>query len=334
MSLNTQHMSRRTFTGGLAGTIAAALGGGALLSLPPASALAAQTPAAGADLTSLGLPTLDITVTQQAFEGLPETIEPGRYLLTVTAGDGVETAGVGFASPGPNSTIDDLLMIMGGGGGATPDAGGASPEPGASPAAGGGEEQGAPPSFVYQAHFAGGITGLPDHPGHIVIDLGPGDWIMWGDDPAAPQPPVTFTISGEMPSDLPEPNADINVTFIDFGISVDGNLTAGDHILRLENQGAQPHFLFLAKGPDGLTNDMVSTVLAAEMSGGTPPPLPFDPDTALQPVLATGTQSIGTVTWAPVSLESGTYAAFCFFPTAGEGHPHAYHGMHTVFTVS
>ena len=35
-----------------------------------------------------------------------------------------------------------------------------------------------------------------------------------------------------------------------------------------------------------------------------------------------------------VSLEAGTYAAACFFPTAGTGEPHAMKGMHTVFTVS
>lgn len=52
------------------------------------------------------------------------------------------------------------------------------------------------------------------------------------------------------------------------------------------------------------------------------------------PVFGTATQSIGTVTWVPVHLDAGTYAAVCFFPTAGTGEPHAFMGMHTVFTVS
>jgi hypothetical protein len=49
---------------------------------------------------------------------------------------------------------------------------------------------------------------------------------------------------------------------------------------------------------------------------------------------STPTQSIATVTWTKVALEAGTYAAMCWFPTAGIGDPHVFHGMHTVFQVS
>jgi hypothetical protein len=35
-----------------------------------------------------------------------------------------------------------------------------------------------------------------------------------------------------------------------------------------------------------------------------------------------------------VDLEPGTYVAMCFFPDLGDGMPHAYHGMHTVFVVA
>jgi hypothetical protein len=320
-------MSRRTFT---AASIATVLGGTAVLATPMSRAIAATLGGRG-DLASLGLPTLDITVSSSSFQGAPTELKAGRYLVTVTAED-VDDGAVGFVSPGPGSTVDDLLMVMGG---AMPEGSPAAAE--ASPAAegeGGGEEMGAPPTFVYQAHFAGGATAMPGMPAQVVIDLAAGDWILWGDDPGAPPAPVTFTVTGDMPAELPEPAADINVTFIDFGIAVEGSLTAGDHILHIENQGAQPHFLFLAKGPDTMTNDDIATILEAEMSGQmTPEALPFNP-TDLMPVLASGTQSIGTVTWVHASLEAGTYAALCFFPTAGEGLPHAYHGMHTVFTVS
>ena len=62
----------------------------ALLFLPMsvASVLAAQdaTPAtADSAFADLGLPTLDVTVTADAYEGIPESIEAGRYLVTVTA---------------------------------------------------------------------------------------------------------------------------------------------------------------------------------------------------------------------------------------------------------
>jgi hypothetical protein len=48
----------------------------------------------------------------------------------------------------------------------------------------------------------------------------------------------------------------------------------------------------------------------------------------------TVTQSIGTSVWIGMSLDAGTYAAMCFFPTAGTGEPHAFHGMYTVFQVT
>jgi hypothetical protein len=321
-------MSRRTFT---LGTVATVVGGAVVLSTPLGRLVAAQ----GADLASLGLPTLDLAATTSAFEGMPGEIAAGRYLLNLTVAEGLEFgANAAFVSPGPGATVDDLMMIMGGGG--APEGSPAAAE--ASPAAegeGGGEEMGAPPTFVYQAHFAGGAAGMAGTTTQAVIDLTPGEWILWGDDPSAAQPPVVFTVTGEMPADLPEPEADVNVTFIDFGITVDGGLTAGQHMMRVENVGAQPHFIFLAKGPDTMANEAVAALLEWEMNGMQgEPPVDWNPDEDLMPVAFTATQSIGTVMWAPLTLEAGTYMAACWFPTAGQGLPHAYHGMHTVFTVS
>jgi hypothetical protein len=319
-------LSRRAFT---AGSVATILGGGTVISIPAAHAIAAQ---GGTDLTGFGLPTIDITVTADAFEGAPAELEAGRYLLTVTAADDVEFAAVAFISPPEGMSAEDFLMMIGGGDAASPEA---SPMMEASPAAEGGEEEGAPPTFIYQSRWAGGIGAPGGMSNQVVIDLGPGEWILWGDDPAATQTPVVFMVTGEMPADLPEPEADIDVTFIDFGITIDGSLTAGEHLLRIENLGAQPHFLFVAKGPDTMTNEQIAELLAWEMEGaqGTPPDVGFDPDTDLEDVGFSGSQSIGTVLWTMMTLEAGTYLAACFFPTAGEGLPHAYHGMHTVFTV-
>ena len=322
-------MSRRTFTAGTVGSLAALLSGGALLSLPSLKVLAQAT-----DLASLGYSTLDITVTTDSFTNAPTELKAGRYLLTVTVGEGVDMGSVSFVAPPAGTSAEDFLNTTVLPLFAPP----ASPEAAASPAAGGGGEQEfVLPSAVYQAHFAGGAYAMPNMPGQAVVDLGPGEWILIGDDPrASPQTPAVFTVTGEMPADLAEPPADITVTFIDFGINVEGTLTAGDHILKLQNNGAQPHFLFLAKGPDSMTNDQIAEILTMEMGGpsASPSALPFDPEKDLMPVFNSVTQSIGTAQWVTVSLEAGTYAAMCFFPTAGEGLPHAFHGMHTVFKVS
>ena len=66
-----------------------------------------------------------------------------------------------------------------------------------------------------------------------------------------------------LPADLPEPEADINVTFIDYGIEIEieGSLTAGDHVLRIENLGAQPHFPVVQICPDEITLEDTTLML-------------------------------------------------------------------------
>lgn len=323
------HMSRRQFT---AGSIATILGGAVLP--VPLPVLAAQD---GVDLASGGLPTLDISVTESAFEGVPAETASGRYLVNASIPEGVEFASVAFMRPPEGMSAQDLLdtlagMGPGGGGEASPEADASMAE--ASPVA----EEGPPgadilPLFIYKITFAGGASGPGGMTAQSVIDLSPGEWIAWADDPTAPQSPVVFTVTDVMQTDIPEPEADITVTFIDFAISVEGNLTAGDHIMLVQNHGAQPHFLVLFKGPDSMTNEGLAQVLEGFFSGEmTPEAMPFNPD-ELQDVMSTVTQSIDTRQWTTVSLEAGTYGGACFFPTAGEGLPHVVHGMHTVFTV-
>jgi hypothetical protein len=284
-------------------------------------------------LSSLGLPTLDITVTESSFEGVPETLEAGRYLVSVTGPADAEGASVvAFLQPF-NMSAEDFFAFLGMGGGM--EEGSPPAEEGdmaeASPAAEEGQE-GPLPAFIYQSHFAGGASSPPGGTGSAVIDLGPGEWIVWGDDPASPQSPVTMMVTGEMPMDAPEPEADITVTLIDFGIMLDGNLTAGEHVVKVDNQGAQPHFVELSMVPDGTTNDDMTALLESFMTGEEGDSTLGEDD--FTPVAYTVTQSIDVQTWTTITLETGTYAAACWFPTAGVGDPHAFHGMHTVFEVS
>ena len=311
-------LSRRHLTLGAA--LAAA---GIAISRPGAS-----TVAQGVDLASAGLPTIDVTITATGYDGIPETLEAGRYLLNATLAEGIEEGlAVAFLQPFGMSA-EEFLGVFG------PPPAAASPAAEAAPEGEeGGEEEEPLPTFVYQSKFAGGALADPGTPGSGVIDLTEGEWIAWGDEPGAAQMPVVVTVTGEFPADVAEPDADINVLLIDFGIMVEGSLTAGDHVLRIENQGAQPHFLELDKIPDGITNDDLAAVLEG-FTTGTPAAVAFNPDTDFEFVMYTPTQSIGTLTWTTVTLEAGTYAATCWFPTAGIGDPHAFHGMHTVFEVT
>ncbi len=287
-----------------------------------------------AGLADLGLPTIDITVNPDSFDGVPDTLEAGRYLLNVSAsGPATEMerdAIIGFIRPNGVS-IEEFMSVLG------PPPGAVGASPAAEDAEDGGDAGGgAPPSFVYQATFAGGAavstSSAPGSTASAVIDLTEGEWIAWGDDPEAPQTPVVFTVTGAFPAGAAEPEADIMVTLVDFGIMVEGNLTAGDHILRIENLGAQPHFVEIEMVPDGTTNDDLTALLDSFITGT--PVAGGLTDADFQPVGYTPVQSIGTVTWHLMSLDAGTYDAVCFFPTAGIGDPHAFHGMHTVFVVS
>jgi len=303
--------------------------GGALAAAGFAVPQLRTTVAAQADLTGLGLPTIDVTINADAFAGVPETLPAGRYVVNATAEDVPEGGAVAFLQP-YGMTAEEFFSVLGG-----PPPVEGTPGTDASPVSEGGEEggeeEGPLPTFIYQSKFAGGALAIPGTPGMAVIDLTEGEWIVWGDDPGAAQMPAVLTVTGEFPTDAPEPEADVMAMLIEFEIMVEGNLVAGEHVLRVENQGAQPHFLELNMVPEGTTNEDLDALINSFM--GTPTASYLTED-ELQPVTYTPTQSIGTVTWTHMTLEAGTYVAICWFPRAGVGDPHAIHGMHTVFQVS
>jgi hypothetical protein len=301
-----------------------------LLAIAPAAARQDATPMSG--LEGLGLPRLDITLTADKYEGIPESTEAGRYLVSVTVGEDTVDGGVAFVQP-TGMTADEFLAGLAGPG----DVAGADASPEvmaqASPAEGG-EDSGAPPPEYYQSKFAGGTIAAPGTTAQVVLDLTPGEWIAWGDNPEATQEPVIFEVTGEMPADLPEPESSATLTMAEYQITVtEGELTAGQQVIKIDNVGAQPHFIFAAKGPDSMTQADIEAILNADMTG-TPPAVDFNPDTDLIPILSTGTQSLGTSSWLQVNLDPGTYVFACFFPDISDGLPHAYHGMYNVLQVA
>jgi hypothetical protein len=283
---------------------------------------------AATDLSGLGYPELAITVTDTGFEGVPASTAAGRYLLTAknTRSAEVENAGaVGFVSPTPAgmSAADFIQFVTSiGSSAATPMAGGDE----------GGEEEQPLPLFVYQLHFAGGVYAPTGTTAQAVIDLTPGEYVVWGDDPAVPLQPAIVNVTGEFPQDVTDPSADITATLIDFAITIEGNLTAGKHLMKVQHQGAQPHFLDIEKGPDTMTLEQVQAALMGD--GMATPAGGGLAEGDLQGVFYSPTQSIGTVTFQQLELTAGNFLAACFFPTAGTGVPHAMNGMIDVFTVT
>lgn len=313
----SQPVTRRTF---VASALAMAL---SIPVLTREVAAQAGTPAAGG-LAQLGLPELKVTTTKTGFEGIASSMAAGRYLLSAS---GEPDTAVAFVQPTGGMTVDDFLGFLKG-------MGQASPASGGTPSSGSDSQGGQPPAFFYDFLLAGGAAVAPGATTQAVIDLTPGDWFAWGDDPTSPLTPVKFTVTGTIPASLPEPKANATITFSDFAINItDGSLVSGDNVIKLVNGGAQPHFLVLMKGPDGMTKDDVKGALDAEMTG-TPAAGGLNPQKDLMPILGTESQSKGTMAWAEAKLDPGTYVGLCFFPDKDSGMPHAYMGMYNVFTVA
>jgi hypothetical protein len=316
------------------GSILAALMVAAVLLAWPVSIAAQQaTPAAMTFSDTMGLPELQVTITDTAFEGLPAETAAGRYVVTlnITAANG---GGLGFLQLPEGMTIDDFTAIFAAPP-ASPEAdmaGMATPGMEASPA----EGEVKPPDWIYSAKFAGGSGGDPGQTVQVIVDLVPGNWVVWGEDPEASQAPVPLTVTGETPATpAPEPTAAATVSLFEYGFKVDGALAAGPQTLKVTNVGAQPHFLILLKSPVEITKEQLEQIVQADMTGATPAPdsgLP-NPEEFTQAAYV-ATLSTGSSAWAPVNLEPGYYVLLCFFPDIQSGAPHAALGMYDVVEVT
>ena len=296
--------------------IPALLAAGFVASMPaPFRALAHQdhgTPEGGSDLfADLGLPEITLNFTSEAVEGMPESVEAGRYRVTVHGEPTEEDWAFApmFLQIPEGMTMDDLME----------------------------QAQGAengPPEFFYSAVVAGGPTlmamsGATSAVG--VVDLPPGEWIVAGSGLA--QPPSPFTVTGEMPADLPEPESNVTLTIGEMVIDLtEGAFVLGENVIKVDNVGAQPHFVELSKVPDGTTEENIEATIAGFM-GGTPEAEPLAEEDFVV-VGFSNEQSGQTVQWVTMTInEVGTHAATCWIPDPETMMPHAAMGMYAVLEV-
>jgi len=326
----SQRVTRRQFT------LGSTVGAVALTFMPARTIFAAAQDTS--DFSSLGYPELAITITDTGFEGAPATTVAGRYLLKAinkTTSATENAGGVGLLSPTPAGlSTDDFLQLLAAAPGPSENASPVSestPVDSATPAASDDQSQQVP-LVVYQMYFAGGVFTLAGQTAEAVIDLPAGEYVIWGDDPSVPQKPVVMTVTGDFPQEVKDPVSDITATLVDFAITLEGTLTAGKHIIKVQHHGAQPHFLDIEKGPDTMTKEQVMTAFKSDPSAT--PVAGGLKEGDLQPAFYSPTQSIGTVTYQHIELPAGTYLAACFFATAGTGVPHAFNGMIDVFKVT
>ena len=172
--------------------------------------------------------------------------------------------------------------------------------------------------------------------GRVVLDLVPGNYVVWGDDPTAPQAPVEMVVTEGGTGAVTEPVADVTVTEVGdtggFAFEFSTPLVPGPQVIRINNTSTQPHFFLLLRSPVALTTDQLFQLL--ELPEGEAPPagLP-DPD-SFEIVAVTGTQSANTTQWIEVDLEAGYHIALCFVGDPGQGGiPHAFEGMADILVV-
>jgi hypothetical protein len=121
----------------------------------------------------------------------------------------------------------------------------------------------------------------------------------------------------------PMPTADVTATMTDYAWEVTPSISAGKHLIKISNNAAQSHEMFIGLLAPGKTaQDVVKWV--EKMDG--PPPV--------KPMGGISGMATGGVAYLPVNLEKGDYALFCFLPDAKDGKLHAEHGMVKPFTVN
>lgn len=122
-----------------------------------------------------------------------------------------------------------------------------------------------------------------------------------------------------------EPAADVTMRLTDYDFVLSQPLTAGKHVVRVENTGAQAHEVVIAALAPGKTlEDFIAWEAAGEKG-----PLPTG-----QWVGGVTTLDVGGRGQFATTLAPGNYLLLCFWPDAKDGKPHIMHGMGKEISVS
>ncbi|HEY7035745.1 MAG TPA: hypothetical protein VH482_30680 [Thermomicrobiales bacterium] len=274
---------------------------GTILAAAPASAQG--TP----KLATLGYPELRITITDDAIVA-PGTAVAGRTLIA-------------YENTGHELRQSWLVRV--------PDDVSASDLAGAllSP-------DGTPPSWFFQGEFVGfpGAVAAGQMT-YAVVDLTPGLYFVV-DAPFADLLTVVPPAGGAAtPTAAAEPAADVDVQMFEYDFRIPATIPAGDHVVKVSNVGREAHEFVLAKSPAPITKEQVMDLIMAGDPAATPAGGgPSLNDLEAGEVAGFGTLSPGLTGWTELTLDPGTYVAFCFVP-GPDGTPHAAMGMVQVFTV-
>jgi len=159
----------------------------------------------------------------------------------------------------------------------------------------------------------------------VYLQLEPGHYaiVCWKGDHLSRGMARGFVVEADSSAPVTLPHADLSILMSEYGYQLSGPITAGRHVIRVENRGSQPHEADIIRLAAGQTpRDYIAWLDGGEQ--GQPP---------AEVAGGTGDFWPGHTVWMAVNLPPGRYFIICQVPDAGDGKPHYDHGMTREFEV-
>ncbi|HEX6644236.1 MAG TPA: hypothetical protein VF037_06145, partial [Gemmatimonadales bacterium] len=181
---------------------------------------------------------------------------------------------------------------------------------------------GPPPAWVREV--GGPNTPMPGGTSEATLTLEPGNYVIVCFIPSpdgvmhvAKGMSHPFVVGGgdaaARPAAAPAP--DVVATLTDYDFTFSDSLRAGRQVVRVRNDAAQPHEMFIVRLNEGVTPDQFASWV--ETQDGPPPAEPIGGTTAIANGLSNDLE---------LDLAPGEYLLICFVPDASDGRPHLAHG--------
>ena len=191
------------------------------------------TPTGGDAFTSLGLPELQVTISNDALTVDQSEVPAGRYLVHFTNTSDNPDASAGFVRLLEGASLDDLSWADEVAAG-TPVPGEMDPQP-------------AGLEWLYDTFITGAGSALSPE---AVVDLPAGDYGVWADDPVSPIPAAPLTVTGDPEEPITGPEPEAAITIVEegaggegFHFTVQGSFVGGSQVVKVLNASDQPHFI-------------------------------------------------------------------------------------------
>ncbi len=264
----------------------------------------AKTGGAAATTAATGTPpVVHFTAADFAFQG-PDTIASGMTTL-VLHNDGPSLHHLMLVRLDSGKTVEDLKAAFVALKGQDMPPAWAVPSGGVNPPMPGSDARAT--LMIEPGHYA--IVCVVDVPDHVMhVDKG----MIKG-----------LTVVPSTTASAPAPKSDMTISMVDFAFKPSGPFTSGHHVIKVVNQGSQPHELVMVQLAPGKTMDdlgkwgqtyqgpMPGTIL-----GGAAPMSP------------------GQVEYVPFDFTAGDYAVLCFVVDPASHMPHLARGMVLTFKIS